>query len=402
MARLFSSGFEMNTTGNDIEWTNVNNGPIIVNSPVRSGTYAGRIPNLGSGADKWWQKKFAVADQSVDLFTRFYLYVTTRPNVNTTIFSYINDSGTQTVSLDLLTDGTLQLYYNSAGNLVGTTTTALNSNQWYMIEVKQGVTNTVAELRIDGVVSLTSASATGQSASNTIRLGGNIFVQSTTIIDIAFDDVAVNDSSGSFQTDYPGKGSIIHLLPAMPGDINTFATATGGTAGAAFNYTRVREVTPDDATTLNGSNTLNQEDLFAMTQVQAIGTVAVVQVGARFRNNIADAATTLKLELEKTQAGTILQSAAITPNSTTWFTNATGVPFAYPINAYQDPDAGTWTRNTINSLRAGYKITTGGTNRVEVTKLWVLLEADYIQPLPLPKTFFKGTRPHPFSPGLAR
>jgi hypothetical protein len=234
------------------------------------------------------------------------------------------------------------------------------------------------EARLDGVVFATTTTAATIDGTNAF-VWGNTDGDST--LNIYFDDIAVNDTSGSAQTSYPNDGKVLYLRPNAAGDINTFATQTGGTAGAANNFTRVDEVTPNDATDFNGSSTLNEEDLFNFgnSGIGASDTVNVVEVHGRFRNSTADATAKVTFEIEKTSGGTKTSSAAITPNSTTWRTNVAGTtePKTAAIVTYTDPDGAAWTQSTLDSLQAGYKLTTGpGTagRRIDVTAVWVVID----------------------------
>ena len=88
---------------------------------------------------------------------------------------------------------------------------------------------------------------------------------------------------------------------------------------------------------------------------------------ARVRNSVADATTTLKLEIEKAAAGTIAQGTGITPNTTTWATKNFFV-------TYKDPNSNAWTKTTLDTMQIGYKLTTGGTNRIDVSNVFAYVD----------------------------
>lgn len=380
MARIFTSGFELNSLTAAMEW-DAAVGATISSATVRSGTYAGRISSLVSGTNQRFRYQFKSVGSNGPFYFRFYLRVATRPSAENRIFA-LSSSATTGTSVDayvtLDNTGALRLYDDDG--VIGSASSALSNDTWYRIEIRfdrsGGAGATLIDARIDGTQFAASTTSTVTSSIFHMYLGGNLNSEAQTTGDWFFDDVAINDNTGSFQTSYPGSGKIIHLRPSAAGDANTFATQTGGTAGSGNNFTRVNETTPDDATTLNGSNTLNEEDLFNCgdSGINSYDGPVVVHIGARFRNNTADATTAIKLEVEKTTSGTISQSSAIIPNSTTWRTNTTTAPMAYPIILYQDPDSSLWTQSTLDSMQIGYKITAGGTNRVEVSNVWACIE----------------------------
>lgn len=277
----------------------------------------------------------------------------------------------------LTSTGTLILTNNGTG--IGSASSTVNDGNWHMLEIKMDTTpatgSRVIEARLDGSVFATSATQTVGTCSD-IFLGGNGLAEAQTQGEWWFDDVALNDNTGGSQNSYPGSGKILQLYPSAAGDVNTFATQTGGTAGSSNNYTRVNEVPPDDATSFNGSNTLNQQDLFNVTNsgIGASDTVNVVMVGGRFRNNTADTTTAIEFQIEKTSGGTLSSSSAIIPDTTSWNTNGTSAPRNYPLVTYQDPDGAAWTQTTLDSMQIGYIISAGSTNRIDVTNVWASVD----------------------------
>lgn len=395
MARIASSGFELNSAAANIEF-GILSTPTISSTTVRSGGFSGRISSLVSATNMSFQLTHHSSDNNGPLFYRFYLRIATLPTGNNDIFAIRNTASTSMATVALTSTGTLRLQTSTA-TLVGSASPALNTGVWYRVEVK--IDNTggagagVLVGKLDGIEWASTSAATFATGVAKVQYGGNINSEAQTQGDWFFDDVAVNDATGTSQNSWPGSGKIIHLLPDSAGDVNTFATQTGGTVGAANNFSRVKEVPPDDATTFNGSNILNQEDLLncAASGLAATDSIKVVQVGGRFRNNIADATTALKFEVEKTGSGTKTQSVAIVPNTTSWNTLQAASPFAtYNITLYLDPDGNYWTNTTLDSMQIGYKITTGGTNRVEVTSVWALVEYDPVT-MPLVATIGQPT-----------
>lgn len=365
MARIYSRGFEFNTNTAGVEWDGTGDTPSIQTATVRSGTYAGRIVTLTTGVARFWQLQQAAADANGPFWTRFYLLVHTSTTVNTTIFQYGNDAGTaQPMDIVLTTADKLQVT-NNLGIQIGSDSAALSKDVWYRIEAKYdasgGANATIIEARIDGVNFVSQTNTLLATQVDNVAFGGNLKGESATTIDIFFDDIAINDSTGTGQTTYPGSEKLIRLAGNATGDVNSFATQTGGVAGAGNNFSRINEVTPDGATTFNGSSTLNEEDLVNCDNsgIGATDTVNVVEVHVNFRNSTADATGAFKLEIEKAPAGTVLQSAAIVPNSTTFRQNTKAtLPRTPPLVTYLNPDGAAWTQATLDTMQIGYKLTT--------------------------------------------
>lgn len=379
MARIDQDGFEDNTlaiaTG---RWTTVSTtGASITSGSARSGSYGLRISSLSSGTAAGVLFKWLAATAAGPYFFRVYLNAQTFPSASNHIISFNGASGTvgstPRAKITLENNGTLILR-NGAGTQVGSASSALSLGTSYRVGFKFDATGTGAtdtlEAQLNGV---TFATDSTQTLSNVFAysVGGNLDAEAQTVGEWWFDDIALNDGTGSFQTTYPPDERIINLLGNAAGDVNTFATQTGGTVGATNNFTRVNEAVPDDATTFNGSSTLNEEDLvsLAASGFNSYDTVNVVMIGGRFRNNTADTTTAFKFEVEKTAGGTITQSAAIVPNSTAWRSNGIAVPRLYPIILYQDPDGSAWNNTTLDSMQIGYKLTIANVNRIDVTQV---------------------------------
>jgi len=380
MARLLTLGFELKsvTAGIEFDSSNGTGTKSISTATKKSGAASLRV---NPTSDYWFLGHQYRSNASTGkVFARFLLNIASLPNTTTSIFAFAASTtgGNSGAQLRLTTSGSIELgYFNGSWNLIGTSSTTLSTNTFYRIEISydDSVANNTAILYINGNQEVTG-NGNDLAGNGCIQLG-NIFDAGTE--DLYFDDIAVNDTNGSFQNNLPGDGNIILLSPSAAGDVNTFATQTGGTAGAANNFTRVDELPPNDATDFNGSAILNQEDLFNVTDsgIGASDRVNVVEVGLRFRNSTADTAATIKAEIEKTGSGTKTQSAGITPNSTTWKTNATAAPKNSPIITYQDPDGAAWTQTTLDSMQIGYKLTTGpGTagRRVDVSAVWAYVD----------------------------
>jgi len=392
IARIWQSGFELNSTAADVEWTTITNASIQT-STVRTGVYALTTNGLVASTARGANFQFSASITNGPIFGRVYFRYSTLPDATTGIFGLVDGSlanGASTTMIKLQTNGSLILVYESSSigvTQIGSASSVLAANTWYSLEIKfdgtGGAGATIIEGRLSNSVFATASNITvfGGDAPNSLSIGGNLDVSN----DIAtagvffFDDIAINDSTGANQTSYPGAGQIVHLQPNAAGDNNSFTVAVGGTAGAANNYTRVKEVTPDDATSYNGGVLNTDIDDFKMTATpSSIGsgdTINVVMVGVRYNAAVAASEASFKVRIKKVTGGTVSSSVAITPNQTAWSTNANAAPRNYPLITYQNPDAAAWTKALLDTAQVGYNISTTNTNAADISTVWVSVDS---------------------------
>ncbi|HET7377280.1 MAG TPA: hypothetical protein VFK30_11260, partial [Anaerolineae bacterium] len=123
----------------------------------------------------------------------------------------------------------LQLFYRvSVGSFtkLGATSPSLSRQTWYCIEIYNGGTTAAAqEVRVDG-----STVITGTQASATIRpYFGPLNVSLG--CDTWLDDLAINDTTGSFNNAWCGPGGIVQIVPS--GDVSA---ANWTAVGATYHY----------------------------------------------------------------------------------------------------------------------------------------------------------------------
>jgi hypothetical protein len=122
-----------------------------------------------------------------------------------------------------------------------------------------------------------------------------------------FDDLAINDSNGSFQNSWPGDGAVIRLKPNAAGDASDWTN----------DYTAVDEVTPDEGTTLVASKTLNHIYDYDIEDTHSAltpgSTINVVQVGVRYNGASGSANSSFVTRIKASSGGTVEEGTAITP-----------------------------------------------------------------------------------------
>jgi hypothetical protein len=381
MARLVTCGFENNSTTLE-GFTISGSAASITSGTVRSGTYGLKVLCSTSQGYAIFHNYGTPSGKTLSI--RAYVYITTTLASSKSLLTLADYYYYGRVFIKLTTSRTLQLWSTDSVNettttQIGSDSSALSTGQWYRIELTFVQSSEVATAYIDGssfATGTTNITATPDFG-DTIDVGIGGYKDTGNIAsgEIEIDDFAFNDSSGTSQNGLPGSGKIITLRPSATGDSNGFLVNVGGTAGVANNFTRVDEVTPDDATTYNASVVLNAVDLFACNAsgIGASDTVNVVVVGGRYANIIADATSAFKYEIEKTTGGTKSLSSAIIPNSVTWKTTTNATSKA--ITLYKDPDnTNAWTQATLDTMQIGYTITTANVNTIAISTIWALVD----------------------------
>lgn len=378
MARLYSCGFELNSNGVNFD-IHQSNGVIVVGSgTVRSGTYALHTTALVSGTSQRASFRHVSSAGNGPYWGRGYLNVTTRPSADNSIIR-LEASGIP-LRVALTSTGTLKLI-DEIGT-IGTSAGALTNGQWYRLEVlfdsTGGAGTHIAKLRVDGVevVAATNRTFTNPTIQQ-FGFGGNLNSETQTVGDWWWDDIAINDSTGTAQNSYPGEGHIIHLLPTANGDANS-GTARGG-ADSGADWSQINEVTPNDATNYIEMNTTTGVVWCNVTDASGLGLggayiIPFVAVGGRI--TIASAGTGNWFPSIKSQAsGTTLDGTPVSLTSTSWFAHDdTSGSQQYKVTAYVDPqNGGSWTVAKLDSMQIGAK-TTDGSPATRITALWALVE----------------------------
>lgn len=314
------------------------------------------------------------ANQTGTAYIGVAIYINSAVNASTQLIRWSNVSNTSVGNITLTATNTLVLL-NSAGAQIGSASSALSVQTWYYVELKITAPSNPGTLegRLNG-----SVFATGNN-SNQGSFGRALFGTITgtqTTSDIFFTDIKVNDSTGTSYNSYPGSGNVLIVHPNGAGESSGWTI--GGSAPAATNWQSVNEVPPNDAVTLVSESLLGDVDLYTVgsTGLTSTATINAVAVGGRFNNGTtADPTTNFQFEIEKTNAGTKLQSASITPNTTTWSTNSVAAPFTYPLVAYKDPDGVAWVGGgTLDTMRIGMISGTVGITSVQVTNIWAYVD----------------------------
>ena len=374
--RIFSSGFELQSTSAGVEWTSVSGTPAIDTTIKNGGAASLRIASLSSGTQESLTYAFDATSTNSDgpLFFRVYLYITTAPSAENRIIAIKNAVGTTIAYLTLDNSRLLRLYDEDSS--IGSASSALSSSTWYRVEFKIDATGSgstdIVESRINGNVFATSNTRNLSSGVRTLSIGANINSESNTAGDIYFDDVAINKNIGNFQNSYPGVGKIAHIRPNSNG---TPAIWSGV-------YSDVDEITPDDSSTRIYTNTLNDIERFNLDDTSTPGITAgahinVVSLGIRYSMSATSAASTISLI---DSGGYFVESEYIN-SSGSYETNNDVEPRRYPLTMYNKPHGNDlWTTSELDSAVLSIRyVDDAGASNFNVSTLWVLIE--YYDPI---------------------
>lgn len=372
MARLYQTGFELNSATSGMEWQTSTGGFTISSTTVRSGSYAGRANPTAS--TRYMTHTFQ-SDTINTTYHRFYLNIATAPGATIDIWQYLDSGNTVTFSLKMTSGRVLQMVNDISSGTVLASSSALSTATWYRVEVKivdHATTSAQMELKIDGTTVASLTGLTGVSGGGRFRLGA---ITGTSSPDLFFDDVAVNDTTGSYQTGYPGDGKIIHLRPNAAGD-NAAWTAY---VGSGANWERVDEVTPDDATSGVRSRTTNEVEEYNVdaSGIGSSDTVNVVAVGHRVNRSTGATNSTYNVRLKAAASGTVAESSTLTATTTTWRTNdpASNSASPFALVTYLDPDSASWTQSKLDAMQIGLKTVSGSGDRyTQVSTMWASVD----------------------------
>lgn len=374
MARLWTFGAEMQTTTVGIDFTAVTaNAPATETITKRSGNAAFRIFNAAASEGF---RNASIGAQG-EYFFRFYLYVVALPTAGTKLVGgYMTTGTTRKISIRLTTAGVIQLFNSEDGAQIGSDGPTLSLNTWYRIEVRMNSTtlaSTTAEAKVDGT---TFASGTIDLAANptSVYCGHD----GDPAFDFIVDDLAINDTSGSFQNSWPGEGEVIMLVPEGAGD-NTAWTRGGTDTGA--NWSQVSEV-PASSTQYVESNTSGQIDDYVLADtpdaLESTDTINVVHVGVYGAVSDATGADPdFVLRIKDSPGGTVEESGNLDCNSTTYQGPAPLPANAnYQLTLYDLPGGSTtgWTKTTLDTMQVGIRESVTDTHFVRIAAIWAVID----------------------------
>lgn len=381
MARVGTFGWELGSATAGVEFATVSGGTVSQDHTHDQSAYAGHISALVSGTGKSFGTNPGVTYTTY--FARVYIYIVTLPGATNGIMVVTQSNATVLARVQLNTTGTLLLA--DEDGTIGTSVTALRTNTWEMIEVKVDTAPApgahVVELKINGVVAVTSSTRNLSAVPSRVQVGGNISVQANVAGDWYFDDLAINDATGANQTSYPGPGCIVHLRPNGQDDSIGPHTAPFALTGDTSEYLCIDDPPPpDDATTFVAQSTGTGAQYYPMTDLPAElpsgTTINVVHAGWRAASSAASQSNDMILRLRQSGTDTsVTDTSSVTAYRTNKFAAATTTE--YPITRYVN--AGTGVAFTVDDLNNGNVLlglerSTAHSSNGRITAVWACVE----------------------------
>lgn len=393
-ARIYSNGFEWQSTTAGVEILAINGTPTINTTTKHSGAASMEVSgNITTGVVEDANYTFAGCTKC---WLRYYVYLSSQTadaNVVTYLDTY--NGATNITSTQWGWDGanyTATVFYNNFGASLASTFT-VTSGAWHYIEMLYDTTpangSEVLTVKLDGaqVASATNLTLTTKTMTNTefgVFNGTAGTISDTTAL---FDDLAVNNTTGSSQVDYAGVGNIVLVKPTGSGDN---ACTTG-----LFSY--INEVPPSDTAT-SGSTICELDSNgvigdFNVTDSSTAGidsydTITLVQVMARMREETAGTSL-YNLRVKSAASGTVSATSDVDAGNATARTNPTGTTaFTNQLVSYTDPTTGiAWTPTGTNSID-NMQVGVANTDAVDSTPdAWILTlgaQVEYVDGSPPP------------------
>ncbi|HML23526.1 MAG TPA: hypothetical protein PKD09_17855 [Aggregatilinea sp.] len=296
MARIFTDGFEL---GAWHPWMNLGSHASITTGSKRSGDRGLHLDQepetiTGYAGDRYITLPVTRTD------TELYFRAAMRfPGMDTGFgkdFYVLDEDGVTLMYLDISTTA-MNLYVLGALQDTWEPVGGISNATWYLVEVHfvQDASSGTVEVRVDGTVRL-SFTGTTKSTGDVIRQFR--LAAEKGAHDVYMDDVAINDTTGSADTSWPGEGKIILLTPNANGDSSEW---TGSDSDQTDNYALVDDVPNDGDTTYVQTSDADMTDLYGLSSYTLAAGEAVrgVQVLAVARCVTAES-DTLKLGVKST------------------------------------------------------------------------------------------------------
>ncbi|HEY4490323.1 MAG TPA: hypothetical protein VJC12_03685 [Candidatus Paceibacterota bacterium] len=366
-ARIWSSGFELGSTAEDVEYNQWIAAGAIETTTKRTGVNSLKVALTGSNSRRGGYIIPFIG--SAHSFFRAYVYFETLPPaVNSFMLSGNDDAS---INIRAKIDNAGQLSLVDEDGSIGTGST-LSTGVWYRIELESDTTvaagSHVVNLYVDGVLDIGSSTRSISKAQDQFYFVGNGNTEAHTSGIWYFDDLAINNTSGSSQTSLPGAGGIIHMQPDSAGDADE-------TLGS---FADIDEVTPNDATDYIEVDTNIPANYNFESWSSAGGasndTITLVHVGTRQHPETA-ASGAWTPQIKSQSGGTTASGSSTTHDDTTWQTNQdSAFNRSYRLTSYTDPQAGgAWTPALLDTMIAGVNVTDADPDMFFST-IWALVE----------------------------
>lgn len=355
MTRLLTTGYETGDI-NEAGVSTIGSGTLtVVNSTPtpRAGSYCLKVASSGTSLTTTC-KTYTLPAAKNDLYVRFAVFMHPASSTTEVVIAGVQDAsgnGSSCLTWDP-SSGVVRArqQVTIGGTLLGTGSTPFPADTWHVLEWRTQITNATTgttTVWLDGNQIITfSGDNTGSAAGTTVQflvLGScSGTIGSATGWYAGFDDIAVNDTSGTVNTGRPLDGRVILLAPNGAGS-STQLTRGGTDTGA--NWSQVSEVPPSMAQYV-GSPTVAQRDLYALANLPvAVQSINVVEVLALAQNSDAGGGS---VGLTVKSGATVNEATAI----------GLGTTAAYVTSRWEiDPNGSVaWSAAAVDALEIGVTI----------------------------------------------
>src|SRR5436190_2660167 len=299
MNRLVTCGFEtadINEAGATPVIGANNSLTVVSTAPApRAGAYCLKALVTASTQFAVTNKTFPLSTSKTDVWFRCaFLASGTIPSAVSIMG--VNDSAglTQGTITYNGSDNLLRAYRgNSSNTLLGVSSQSMSLSAWHVIEVRWQIltgTTGAAEVWLDGTQVINFSGDTSQTSTlnvGAVFLGVNVSAGgAATGSYLAWDDLAINDTSGTLNNGRPGDGRVVLLVPTGAG--STTALSRGGTDTGA-NWSQTNEL-PPSMTQYVFSATAATRDTYALSDLPSgVASINVADVLALAQNSDAGA-----------------------------------------------------------------------------------------------------------------
>lgn len=338
MARLFMTGFEAGHLDASYDSIPVT-GMSISSTQARTGTYSSLQQNSGAYG------RSALAGNPSEVFGRVAIYPTNQ-NGNGVFLTLQDSAGGNQITFGIvLTTHEIEVRcgaYN--GTVIGTSSAAITFNVWNCIEFRLVVDDTAGILtcKINGATEIDETDIDTQATANAnvgyVCVGASPANGSYRMWGY-WDDVAINDTSGTVNNSWVGRGGIYGLKPSAAG------THTDFTPDSGDNYSRVDDVPPDDDTSYVESDQVGDIDTYALEDLTPTeGAITAVKWIARAK--LAEAGTG---DFQR-----VLRHNGADYNGSDLSVDVSYAYFTEILD--QAPDSTEWSIAKVNALEAGMEL----------------------------------------------
>lgn len=340
MARLFTAGAEM---GDNLEWSAFT-GANPTSAAARSGNFGFYL----NGYDDY--ARFSLSTPVSESFYRIpfrpqgALAPVGAASSSTRIASF--KSGSTELARVVIDGVNAKLAAFVGSTNIGTGIKDVSVSTFYLVEVRYKVSSTVGvlQVKINSAMDIDFSGNTQPGSDTTYNVVETSEGTSEGLVAwLYFDDVALNDTTGTEDNSWPGDGRILPLIPNAAGTYTSIATLVG----AATHWEAVDEVPHDVDTTYIMDEVIDRKDTFNTSHtVPSTVTINRVWVEARARCSVSGTASLAALVLSGA-------SLATGPDTALLSTYGRVASSFYTT----DPNTGlAWTFSAVDALEVGVKI----------------------------------------------